>query len=121
VVLNIDGVPATRGARARALRREGFAVASAASVTEAIGLPVKRSPHVIVLSCGGGEASVEQLIRPIKSSPLLADVPLALVGQTLDDVRHVAFDVVAGVDALVIESVGGDAMSSAIRRLLSPR
>jgi CheY-like chemotaxis protein len=114
LVLNVEPRSATLNARARLLRQEGFSVANATTVEDALDKARQARPSLVLLgSTLFGEGASSACGR-LKSDAALAYVPLVLIGSTLDSLNRVALRSDGAADGFILEPAIGRAIGSTL-------
>lgn len=118
-VLIVEDSPDTLLLLSTLFRREGAAVTTAASATEALQCAVNKRPNFIVSDIGMPEVDGYQLLEQLRILPGLADVPaIAISGYASEEDRERALAV--GYLALVPKPVDIDTLFTLIQEIKSP-
>jgi len=114
LVLNANSSELARSERSRILRKNGFAVAEAATPAEALLIAMKLHPSVVLASAPIG-AEAPELWRRLRACGQTQHIPLVLTIATTDSGRSHKRDL---ADIWIPEPVGPDALISVVRMFL---
>jgi signal transduction histidine kinase len=118
-VLIVEDSPDTLLLLSTLFRREGAAVTTAASATEALQSAVNKRPNLIVSDIGMPDVDGYQLLEQLRILPGLADVPaIAISGYASEEDRERALAV--GYLALVPKPVDIDTLFTLIQEIKAP-
>jgi signal transduction histidine kinase len=118
-ILIVEDSPDTLLLLSTLFRREGAAVTTAASATEALQSAVNKRPNLIVSDIGMPDIDGYQLLEQLRILPGLADVPaIAISGYASEEDRERALAV--GYLALVPKPVDIDTLFTLIQEIKAP-